>query len=159
MSLCYSFSCKGIPNKAFMHNHIPHITRLLKQTTMYAQLPEDLSSPTTKKTPRPTACITLCTQCPSRWILKHRQHLRILQANHTISSTVAQNWVRIQKPVTTWIPSGATSRYFHIPLHYEDPTIMMNISLDTANMNIINMSMLDFRIWQHFNSNWTPPHL
>ena len=46
-----------------------------------------------------------------------------------------------------------------LPLHYEDHTIMMNVSLDTTNINAINISTLDFRIWQHFNSNWTPPHL
>ena len=37
--------------------------------------------------------------------------------------------------------------------------MMMNISLDTANINTINISTLDFRIWQHFSRNWTPPHL
>ena len=36
---------------------------------------------------------------------------------------------------------------------------MMNVSLDTANINVVNISTLDFRIWQHFSSNWTPPHL
>ena len=36
---------------------------------------------------------------------------------------------------------------------------MMNISLDTANINAINISTLDFRIWQHFSSNWTSPYL
>ena len=54
---------------------------------------------------------------------------------------------------------SATSRYFHLPPHYEDHTILMNISQDTANINAFNNSTLDFRIWQHFNSNWTPPHL
>ena len=36
---------------------------------------------------------------------------------------------------------------------------MRNVSLDTANINVINILILDFRIWQHFSSNWTPPHL
>ena len=35
----------------------------------------------------------------------------------------------------------------------------MNVSLDTANIYAINISTLDFRIWQHFSSNWNPPHL
>ena len=54
---------------------------------------------------------------------------------------------------------SATSRYFHLPPHYEDHTMMMNVSLDTANINAINISASNFRIWQHFNSNWTTPHL
>ena len=37
--------------------------------------------------------------------------------------------------------------------------MMMNVSLDTANTNAINVSTLDFRIWQHFSRNWAPPHL
>ena len=36
---------------------------------------------------------------------------------------------------------------------------MMNVSLDTANINAINISTLDYRMWQHFNSNQTSPHL
>ena len=54
---------------------------------------------------------------------------------------------------------SATSRYFHLPLHYEDRTIMMNVSWGPTNINAINVSTLDFRILQHFSSNWTPPHL
>ena len=54
---------------------------------------------------------------------------------------------------------NTTSRYFHLHPHYEDHTIMMYVSLDTANINTINISILDFRIQQHFSSNWTPPHL
>ena len=54
---------------------------------------------------------------------------------------------------------SAMSRYFHLALHYEDHTIKMNVSLDTANINEINISTLDFTPWQHFSSNWNPPHL
>ena len=54
---------------------------------------------------------------------------------------------------------SAISNYFHLPLHYEDHPIVMNVSLDTANINVINISTLDFRLWQHFSRNWTQPHL
>ena len=54
---------------------------------------------------------------------------------------------------------SVTSRYFHLPPHYEDHTLMMNVSLDTTNITVINISTPDFRIWQHFNSSMTPPHL
>ena len=36
--------------------------------------------------------------------------------------------------------------------------MVINVSLDTAKIITINMSAPDFRIWQHFNSNWTTPH-
>ena len=54
---------------------------------------------------------------------------------------------------------GATSNYFCLPLYYEDHSIVMNVSLDAANINAIKMSSLNFRIWQHFSRNWTKPHL
>ena len=37
--------------------------------------------------------------------------------------------------------------------------MMMNVSLDTTNINAINISTPDFRIWQHLYSNVTTPHL
>ena len=36
--------------------------------------------------------------------------------------------------------------------------MVKNVSLYTANINAINISTLGFGIWQHFSSNWTPPH-
>ena len=54
---------------------------------------------------------------------------------------------------------SVTSNYFHLPLHYEDHSMVMNVFLDTANINDINISTLDFRIWQHFSRNWTQPNL
>ena len=37
--------------------------------------------------------------------------------------------------------------------------MVMNVSLDTADINAIKISTLDFIIWQHFSRNWTPLHL
>ena len=36
-----------------------------------------------------------------------------------------------------------TSRYFHLSLHYEDHIMVVNVSLDTVNINAINISTLD----------------
>ena len=47
---------------------------------------------------------------------------------------------------------SATSRYFQLPPHYADHTVMMNVSLDTTNINAIDFSAPDFRIWQHFKT-------
>ena len=54
---------------------------------------------------------------------------------------------------------NATSRYFHLPLHYEGHKITIHVSLHKANLNAINVSAPDFHIWQHFSSNWTTTHL
>ena len=55
---------------------------------------------------------------------------------------------------------SATLPHFHLPLHYETQTLTVNISLNTANLNIINISSLDFHIWHHLEDYWseTQPH-
>ena len=76
-----------------------------------------------------------------------------------ICSVKATSTVPLQQPfhILQLSPAcSATPRYFHLPLHYEDHTVMMNVSLDTVNINAINISTLDFRLWQHLSSNWTP---
>ena len=37
--------------------------------------------------------------------------------------------------------------------------MVMNVSLDTANINAINISTLGFRMLLEFSRDWTPPHL
>ena len=44
---------------------------------------------------------------------------------------------------------SATSPHFHLPSHYEGPPLEVNISLDMANLNMINISSVNFCIWQH----------
>ena len=97
-------------------------------------------------------------------------NLWIIPSNpKTLGSTItiicpaeATSMVPLEQPIQILRLSpacSATSRYFHLPPYYEDHTIMMNISLDAANINAINISTLDFRIWKHFNSDWTSVHL
>ena len=37
--------------------------------------------------------------------------------------------------------------------------MVMNVSLDIANIKVINISTLYFRIWHNFSRNWTQSHL
>ena len=60
-------------------------------------------------------------------------------------------FITVQKPIHILllpIACSTTSPHFHLPLQYEHPTLAINISLDIANLNMINMSSLDFCIWQ-----------
>ena len=54
---------------------------------------------------------------------------------------------------------SAASRYFHLHPCYEHHYMVMNVFLDTVNINAINISTLVIRIWQHFSRNWIQPHL
>ena len=62
----------------------------------------------------------------------------------------------IQKPIHILklpMACSATSSNFYLPLRYETPTLDVNISLNMANLNMLNISALNFRIWQHLGSN------
>ena len=48
---------------------------------------------------------------------------------------------------------SATSPNFYLPPRYETPTLDVNISLNMANLHMINISAQDFYIWQHLGSN------
>ena len=64
----------------------------------------------------------------------------------------ATSMVPFQQPsqILRSSPAGIpTSRYFHLLPHYVDHSIVMNVSLDTANIKQINISFLDFRVWQY----------
>ena len=64
----------------------------------------------------------------------------------------ATSTVPLQKPfhILRLSPAHSTaSRYFHLPPHYEDHSMVMNLSLVVININPISISTLDFRIWQY----------
>ena len=63
--------------------------------------------------------------------------------------------------ITLWKPihilclppaCSATSPYFYLPPHCEPTTIAITISFEVAKLHMINISALDFRIWQHLEN-------
>ena len=50
---------------------------------------------------------------------------------------------------------SAISPNFYLLPRYETPTLDINISLNMANLDMINISAQDFHIWQHLGSNWS----
>ena len=68
-----------------------------------------------------------------------------------ICSGKAMMFIKVEKPIHILrIPPAysATSSRFHLPPTYQNSNLEVNISLDTANLNIFNISSLDFCIWQ-----------
>ena len=47
----------------------------------------------------------------------------------------------------------ATSSNFYLPPRYETPTLDVNMSLNMANLHMLNISAQNFHIWQHLGSN------
>ena len=48
---------------------------------------------------------------------------------------------------------SATSSHFYLPPRYETPIWDVNVSLNMANLHMINISTQHFHIWQHLGSN------
>ena len=48
---------------------------------------------------------------------------------------------------------SATSANFYLPPRYETPILNVNVSLDWANIHAINITALQFRVWQHMGRN------
>ena len=58
-------------------------------------------------------------------------------------------FIEVKRPIhTLCLPTAcsATSPSFHLPPHYEGPPLEVNISLDMANVNMINISSVNFCI-------------
>ena len=48
---------------------------------------------------------------------------------------------------------SATSPNFYLPPRYQTSNLDANVSLNMANLHMINISALDFCIWQHLRDN------
>ena len=54
---------------------------------------------------------------------------------------------------------SATSAHIYLPPRYETPVLNVNISLDMANLQAVNITALHFHIWQHMGSNHSDTQL
>ena len=101
---------------------------------------------------RKTSDISIPSQiAPNVWILT--------TALSTPASTIiliclgkAMTFIKVGKPIHILrIPMAcsATSSNFHLPPRYQNSHLEVNIFLDMANLNMVNISSLDFHIWQH----------
>ena len=82
----------------------------------------------------------------------------LTSAPSTVTTTITlicpgetTKFITVKKPIhILCLPPACstTSSHFHLP-PYELPELAVNISLDMANFNMVNISSLDFCIWQH----------
>ena len=54
---------------------------------------------------------------------------------------------------------SATSAHFYLPPRYETPVLNVNVSLDMANLQLINITALHFHVWQHLGNNQSDTQL
>ena len=81
-------------------------------------------------------------------------HLHLPGRNHKIYYS--------KKPIhILWLPPACstTSQHFHPSSQYVQPALAVNISLDVVNLTMVNISLLDFHIWQHLRDHRNETHL
>ena len=69
----------------------------------------------------------------------------------------ATQFIEVRKPIhILHLPTAcsAASSHFHLLSHYENAALEVNISLDMANLNMINISSLNIWVWQHLDKHW-----
>ena len=74
----------------------------------------------------------------------------------------APRFIKTQTPIhILHLPPAysATSEHFHLPPCYETHQLTINISLNTANLNVINISSLEFRLSLHLKDYWNRTQL
>ena len=54
---------------------------------------------------------------------------------------------------------SATSAHFYLPLRYATPVLNVNISLNMANLQTVNITTLGFHVWQHLGNNHSDTQL
>ena len=88
---------------------------------------------------------------PNVWILTSAPS-KVTTAITLICPGETTKFITVKKPMhVLCLPPACstTSPHFHLPPCCEPPALAVNISLDMANLNMVNISPLDFCIWQH----------
>ena len=101
---------------------------------------------------RKTSDISMPSQlAPNVWILTTAPSV-VTTTITLICPGETMKFINVKKPVhVLWLPTAcsATSPNFHLPPNYESTTLEVNISLDMANLNMINISSMKFHILQY----------
>ena len=74
----------------------------------------------------------------------------------------APRFIKTQTPIHILylLPACSTTcQHFHLPPHHETHELTINISLNTANLNVINISSPEFRMLQHLEAQWNGTQL
>ena len=101
-----------------------------------------------QENPQHQYTLTNCTQCMdidnSIFCSNYNHHTHLPWRNNEIYYGKEANSHLVTTPACS-----ARSTNFHLPPHYENSALEVNISLYMANLNTINILSLDFHIWQH----------
>ena len=109
-----------------------------------------------------TTITTLPTEiAPDVWILTTPamapvDTISLICPEKPMETIVIQQLLHVLKLPTA---CSATSAHFYLPPRYETPVLNVNISLDMANLQTINITTLHFHVWQHLGNNHSDTQL
>ena len=106
-------------------------------TTFPTQITPDVWILTTPATAPVTTITLICLEKPMEMIA-------IQQPLHVLKLPMA---------------CSATSAHFYLPPRYETPVLNVNISLNLANLQAVNITALHFCVWQHMGNNHSETQL
>ena len=99
---------------------------------------------------RKTQSISIPSQiAPNVWILTSAPST-VMTMITLICPGETTKFITVKKPIhILWLPPAcsATSPHIYLPPWSEHSELVVNISLDMANLNMVNISSLDFCIW------------
>ena len=108
------------------------------------------------------ATTSLCTQItPDVWILAtpvsaSTGTISLIYPEKTMETIPIRQPLHVLKlPMTC----SATSANFFLPPRYKTPILNVNVSLDIANLQAVNITALHFHIWQHMGRNHSETQL
>ena len=111
---------------------------------------------------RNTNSVTIPTLiAPNVWILTSAPTAK-LTGIMIICPDEPPRFIKTQTPIHILCLQPAcstTSQNFHLPPHHETHELTINISFNTANLNVINISSWEFRKWQHLEDHWNGTQL
>ena len=109
-----------------------------------------------------TTTTTLPTQMtPDVWILT-TPAMAPVNTMTLICPEKPMETIAVQQPLHILkLPTAcsAISAHFYIPPRYETPVLNANVSLDMANLQTVNITVLHFHIWQHLGNNHSDTQL
>ena len=98
---------------------------------------------------------------PNVWILTAAP-TSVLTGITLICPVEAPRFIKTQTPIHILHLAPAcstTSQHFHLPPHYETHQLTIKLSLNKTNLNVMNISPQEFRIWQHLEDHWNRTQL
>ena len=110
--------------------------------------------------PELPAYCTLTSITPNVWILTSAPAAST--GIMLICLEEAPRFIRTQTPIHVLrLPEACctTSQHSHLPPCSETHELTNNVSLNTANLNFINILFPAFRIWQHLEDHWNRTQL